>query len=454
MRVTYVSKLLAIAVLLLSPALVCAESIAYEPFGEVAIYRPADAPLCSVIFVSGVEGWKGESAQMAARISKEARCLVAGLDLPRWEQSLKEEKAFCPSGDFARLALYMQKTLGYKRYIPPILVGRGAGSVLVYAALAQAPYGSLGGIVFDFCPDFPAVGRSCLEHDFRFTRTGDKSGSFLPFAGLQDPFIVLQDTSPAGCSVESISDYLEKIPMARLEPRGRDWMPIFRQSVFELLHRFPAAPSVAGARELPLIEMPSPERDVAVLILSGDGGWVDLARDIADELSSRKFAVIGFDTLQYFWNKQSPETASADLNRIVTAYQTGWKKKKILLVGYSWGADLLPFMVRDLPESTRQAVAGVALIGPSRKTEFEFDVAELERNSEATGALILPAVKKLAPLPVLCLGGLNEHESVCRAIERSQAELPNVKVQMLEGGHMFGRERGELLDLILHHFGL
>jgi type IV secretory pathway VirJ component len=455
MRPGLFSKLLVLLACVLPGGSLHAETLNYDPFGSVEIYRPKSIPACTVILVSGAQGWKGEAAETGARISKEAGCLVAGVDLPRWEQVLENEKMFCPSGDLARLSLYMQKVLKCERYIPPVLVGLGEGSVPVYAALVQTPYNSLGGIAFDFCPDFPAVPRSCFERDFRFVRSGDGRVSFLPYAAMEDPLFVFQGGSPAGCSVSSIGEYLQKIPAARFQPRPHDWMPAFRKAVSELLMRLPAAPAVAPAGDLPLVELPSSgERDILIVVLSGDGGWVDLSRDVADELASRKYAVLGFDTLRYFWNLQSARKASGDLDRIITSYLTAWKKKKALLIGYSWGADVLPFMVRDLPETSRRALLGVALIGPSTKTEFEFNVAELERDSEPTGERLLPALKRLAPFPVLCLGGMNERESACRAFERSGEQLPNMKVMMVEGGHMFGRERGELVDLILRHFGV
>ena len=58
-----------------------------------------------------------------------------------------------------------------------------------------------------------------------------------------------------------------------------------------------------------LVEMPAPRRrgDAFAIILSGDGGWRDLDRQIGRHLRDTGVPVLGFDCLNWFWRRRSPE---------------------------------------------------------------------------------------------------------------------------------------------------
>ena len=53
-------------------------------------------------------------------------------------------------------------------------------------------------------------------------------------------------------------------------------------------------------------------------------------------------------------------------------YAETWRKDGAVLVGYSMGADVLPFMVNRLPAESRSRVRAIALISPSQEVDFEF----------------------------------------------------------------------------------
>src|SRR5256886_17508352 len=107
---------------------------------------------------------------------------------------------------------------------------------------------------------------------------------------------------------------------------------------------FAAAVSTA---KLPLIEVPVMKgtSDTLVVFVSGDGGWAKIDKSISAVLADNGMPVVGLNALQYFWTKRTPETASRDLQSIIDRYLTGWKKSRLLLVGYSRGADVLPAMI-------------------------------------------------------------------------------------------------------------
>ncbi len=84
-------------------------------------------------------------------------------------------------------------------------------------------------------------------------------------------------------------------------------------------------------------------------MISGDGGWAGLDRSIAKSFAARGIPVVGIDSLRYFWSEKTPDGTARDLAAIIQQYQQRWHRNAVYLLGYSFGADVLPFIVNRLP---------------------------------------------------------------------------------------------------------
>ena len=115
------------------------------------------------------------------------------------------------------------------------------------------------------------------------------------------------------------------------------------------------APSVASARA-----------GVVVLVLSGEGGWRAFDEQLARWLSDDGYWVGGFDCLQYFWTAQDDRAAlAADVKRLVDALAGAAGRKdapRVLLAGYSFGADLAPWIAGASARDPRIMQLGMKLI--------------------------------------------------------------------------------------------
>jgi len=201
----------------------------------------------------------------------------------------------------------------------------------------------------------------------------------------------------------------------------------------------------AATPKLPLIEVPTTRgnSDTLVVFISGDGGWANIDREISKVLADGGMPVAGLNALQYFWTKRTPETASRDLQSIIDRYMTAWHKSRVILAGYSRGADVLPFMISRLPAETQAKIRGVVLLSPSPNVEFEFHIADWMRNASA-GLAVKPEVDKLAS-PILCVYGEDDHDSLCPALKSNS----RVDVVMLKGAHHFDGGYEKLGHLII-----
>ena len=206
-----------------------------------------------------------------------------------------------------------------------------------------------------------------------------------------------------------------------------------------------AAVPPAGLDDLPLHEVPAsgPRTDLMAVMLSGDGGWAALDRGVARTLAQSGVAVIGWDSLRYFWTARTPEEAGRDLARVLRRYLRTWSRSRVIVIGYSTGADALPFMVNRLPQDLRDRLALVALLAPAGKAFFEFHVTQWIGASRG-GLAVAPELARLAGAGVLCIHGADDPQASCAGPAKKHhmtAQLP--------GGHHFDRDYPALARRIL-----
>jgi type IV secretory pathway VirJ component len=211
---------------------------------------------------------------------------------------------------------------------------------------------------------------------------------------------------------------------------------------------FLATTASAATAKLPLVEVPATRgtSDTLVVFVSGDGGWAAIDREISKVLADRGMPVVGLNALQYFWTRRTPEMASRDLESIIARYLGQWHKSRVVLAGYSRGADVLPAMISGLPAETRTKIRSIVLLGPSPKVEFEFHVSDWLRDTNA-GVAVKPEVEKLAPHRILCVYGEDDRDSLCPALKSQHG----VNVVALKGAHHFDGGYANLGRLIVEH---
>ena len=129
--------------------------------------------------------------------------------------------------------------------------------------------------------------------------------------------------------------------------------------------------------------------------------------------------------------------------RIIRHYLTSWNKQRVLLVGYSFGADVLPFIVNRLPADLQTRIKTVNLLGLDASASFKISVSDWIGSDEG-GFATRPELANLQALPVLCIYGEGEKDSICPSL--SSAHLRSEQVGT---GHHFGGEYAQLADRIL-----
>lgn len=198
-----------------------------------------------------------------------------------------------------------------------------------------------------------------------------------------------------------------------------------------------AGEGAPGVEDLPLVELPgrpgpAPGGMMAV-VMSGDGGWVGVSRSLGGALARQGIPTVGWNSLRYYRTPRTPQEAAEDLQRVVDTYGAAWGRPRVLLVGYSFGADALPFLVSRLPADVRGRVAGIAVVAMGRDAAFEFHFRDWI-SRETTQFRVVPEVRGLGRVPLLCVYGARDRETkvACPLLRDTGA-----RIVRLPGGHYF-----------------
>jgi type IV secretory pathway VirJ component len=196
--------------------------------------------------------------------------------------------------------------------------------------------------------------------------------------------------------------------------------------------------------ELPSTKAKEPRQDVFAIILSGDGGWRDIDRTLGRNFRNRGMSVVGFDCLNWFWTRRTPDEVAGEMDRVVALYAGKWNIPKVALIGYSFGADILPATWPRLKQETRDRVVLISLLGFAKEAAFEIKVGDFLGISRPTAVPTLPDIPKLPTELVQCIYGTEDEEGTgCTAFPAPPAQIIGIK-----GGHHFDGDYRALADRI------
>jgi type IV secretory pathway VirJ component len=371
--------------------------------GTVAVWAAIGQPRAFVFVFSGEEGWTPPLDAAAIELSRQAVAVVA-VDLRRYLAELRASDDGCHYliSELEDLSKRLQREAKVEHYLSPILAGVGAGGTLAYAALAQSPAATVAGAVsvdptpilqtkVPLCPGAPAE--------------ADPRGGFEYGPAPHLP----------GWWRLSTSGALAPAVAALAMKQDRD-LDVASAPAVRLARLVTATLGIAEPTrlDLPIVEIPAePRHGTLAIIYSGDGGWRDIA--------AHGIPVVGVDSLRYFWRRKEPGQIAADLERIIDRYRTDWRVQRVLLAGYSFGADVLPFAVNRLSDTTRARIVQISLLAPSPSALFEIVLTDW-LGPDTPGVPLLPEVRRLPLDRVQCLYGEDDEDTLCTAPELEPTE--------------------------------
>lgn len=425
------SLILSVLLIPLSYGSVKTDSLNVAPFGKVYIYEPKTATQNIVILISGDAGWKYGVVSFAEEFCA-MNNVVVGVDVIRYFTELRKRNEDCyrVTPDFVELATTIERRYNFPDYRPAVIMGYSSGATLVYGILAQARAGTfIGGISLGFCPELELPKMLCETNGLKEkVDISGRSYTLEPDARLGNPWIVLHGKLDKVCSYTDAVDFVNKTTDAELISlssaghgfsKWADFMPEWKDAFNRLVRKYDSSQPQKGVsdrvKDLPLIitesESASDEGPAAILI-SGDGGWYSFEQSIADKLAEDGIPTIGLDSKKYFWKRRTPEETTADLKMVIEYYSKIWHRDKFLFIGYSLGAEIVPFIINRLPDDLKSASSSV-LLSPGVNTDFEVHITNMLGMGNRQNTYIVPdEIKKMMPVRTLIIFGSGEKTTV------------------------------------------
>ena len=182
----------------------------------------------------------------------------------------------------------------------------------------------------------------------------------------------------------------------------------------------------------------------AIVMLSGDmGDRIGMTPKVAARLHARGYAIVAVNSLSYFSpGRTAPEAAALIAGAMRRAMALG-RTGRVILIGQSFGADMLHVGLAEFPASARHAIAAIILVVPGHDIVFRASPVELA-GFETPDALAWPTASRLTWAPVTCIRGAREHNSLC-----PELAMPNVRRIVLPGGHPLHGDDAALAAAIL-----
>ncbi|CAG5017619.1 hypothetical protein DYBT9275_05811 [Dyadobacter sp. CECT 9275] len=434
------------------------DSLEYGMFGKIHVYPPLAAPTSFVIFLSGDGGWNDGVINMA-RLLTEQGALVAGIDLVHYSKALRNTNSACyyPAGDLEDLSLSLQKKYKFEHYLKPLLVGYSSGATWAYGAMAQSPAATFKGVIaMGFCPDVETDRSFCIGNGLKSHVLVEGKSYYLDRnLKLPAPFIVLNGVMDQVCNYRKTDSYMKNMPSASLVSLPAvghgfsvvsRWAPAFIKAFKEIEKPvFDSDKKDNGQNEihvlkteipvdLPLYPMVSSlPGDAMVFMLSGDGGWTSFDKGVAAALAAKGLPVLGMDTQQYYWKPKTPEKAAEDISKALDYYMRLWKRNEVILLGYSFGAGVAPFVASKLPPGLKEKLQSVWMLSPDEKTDFEVHLTDmLNLGRSAAPYDVIGEIKRIEKYKPICFFGSKEDQNRT-AVFRSNG----FNVMIIPGSHHF-----------------
>ncbi|MFB2551211.1 virulence factor family protein [Ensifer soli] len=398
----------------------------------------------AVVLISDAGGWSEREDGLAARLKDEG-AVVIGIDLPAYLAALAKDKGDCiyMVSDIESLSQQVQRAHGNESYHLPIVAGVGAGGALALAIAAQTPAATIGhtlsadpeaGIALPLQLCTPAAKE----------RAGERMVYGLTDGPLPDPVTVLQSDAAPEDGKAHVDRLLAAHPDIEVTAVDGDSWTEFSDALSDLVAAGHDDDNPLG---LPLTVLDTkPTRDTMAVIYSGDGGWRDIDKQVGDVLQQQGMPVVGIDSLRYFWSEREPQAVAQDLSRIITLYEKRWNVKRVLLIGYSFGADVLPRTFTLLPKGDQDKVAQMSLLATSHQVDYKISVLGWIGASGSDGAGDpLDDVAKITPSLVQCIYGIDDKDDdACPAMAGRGIEAIETT-----GGHHFDGDYPALAKRIL-----
>jgi type IV secretory pathway VirJ component len=398
------------------------------------ILLPAGKDLGAMVFLlSDEQGW-GEREEAQAQALVKAGAAVVGIDFPSYLRSLAADQGDCVYmiSDVEDISQQVQRRVGNPVYRHPIVAGIGEGGALALAMISQSPLVTIGqAVAVDPAAGIPLAKELCTPASKE--NVGDRT-----IYGFQDGPLPAEVTvaltpgaNPAGAA------HAQRLKQEHPDVQIQQLAGVADAVFLDLLTERMSEGKNNQPLELPLTVLEAaPVMNTMAVVFSGDGGWRDIDSEVGGYLQKQGIPTVGVDSLRYFWSERQPQEIANDLARIISTYRRQWGVSNVILIGYSFGADVLPAAYNLLPKADKSRIKQISLLALSKEVDYEISVTGwLGVAGDGKGGDTVADIAKIDASLVQCVYGTDEDDDPCPDLKGR-----GVETVPIEGGHHFDED--------------
>jgi len=202
---------------------------------------------------------------------------------------------------------------------------------------------------------------------------------------------------------------------------------------------------VSAQDTLPIVALKGNDTSKPLIFyISGDGGLTNsFSSSFTKKFNQHGYSIVGLDAKKYFWDKKKPKQASDDVSKLLAKYMKEWNCKSFVFIGYSFGADVSPFIETRFPRNISEQLKHTILMSPSKKTDFEIHLLGMLGIGGNSGESVPDEINKLTR-PTTLIFGDDENDFPVKSI--TSKKIDTIK---LPGGHHYDGNVDEVIETII-----
>ncbi|MGH2642843.1 MAG: AcvB/VirJ family lysyl-phosphatidylglycerol hydrolase [Chitinophagaceae bacterium] len=203
--------------------------------------------------------------------------------------------------------------------------------------------------------------------------------------------------------------------------------------------------------QLPLLILPASQAESLplVLMITGDGGWGLISRRLSKQFNRVNAPVVALNSWHLFRRKKTPEEIAGILESVLDKFMEQYHKDSFILAGYSFGADVIPFVLNRIQDHLLQHCAGVVLFSPGVSTDFKLHLLQMLGKRHQWKYDVVKEIQVMKPVKTLFFFGDKEHHFPYDILSRSDWQLIYLK-----GKHLYQKETADIAMIILERLNI
>jgi type IV secretory pathway VirJ component len=169
-----------------------------------------------------------------------------------------------------------------------------------------------------------------------------------------------------------------------------------------------------------------------VFHITGDGGWMGFDIKLTKEFQAYHMPYVVLNSRKYFWKSKTPDGLAKDMIPVMYEYLKKWNKNEILLTGFSFGAEIIPFLYNRLPDDLKDKVKMITMITPAGTSDFTIHLTDMMGIEHQYKYDVVKEVGKIKNIKILAIFGKKEHSTF-----PADYKQKNVSIAFIKGTHHF-----------------